>query len=58
VATSYNLSGFVRSHFPLDSLAVGDDGDLYVLDNANVNSTVYRLSPSKLRPVRGEVSAL
>lgn len=53
VATSYNLSGFVRSQFPLDSVAVGDDGDLYVLDNANTNSTVYRLSPSKLPPARG-----
>ncbi len=31
---------------------------LYVLDNANTNFTVYRLSPSKFPPVRGEVSAL
>ncbi len=58
VATSYNLSKFVplRQHF-VDSMALGQDGDLYVLDtvlgkNDKFTATVYRLSPSELAPVR------
>ncbi len=58
MATSYNLSKFVplRQHF-VDSMALGQDGDLYVLDtvlgtNGKFTATVYRLSPSELAPVR------
>ena len=57
VATSYNLSSFVphRQHYA-DSMALGQDGNLYVLDNVfgvgiKNPATVYRLSPSELRPV-------
>ncbi len=57
VATTYNLSKLVHSRFhDFDSMAVGPDGNLYVLDPAlpavNHTTTVYRLSPSELPPVR------
>ena len=59
--TSYKLSRFVHGlqHIS-DSMAVGQDGSLYVLDSSgfggplwNQSETVYRLSPSELSPVRG-----
>ncbi len=57
VATSYNLSKLVpeRQHF-VDSMALGQDGNLYVLDNglgefAQNTTTVYRVMPSELGPV-------
>ena len=58
VATSYNLSRFVRGRQNnINSMAVGPDGNLYVLDDSGEGlispSVVYRLVPSKLPPVRG-----
>ena len=51
VATSYNLSKFVRSRFPFDAMAP-DRMVTCTLDNGNTTATVYRLSPSKLHPMR------
>jgi streptogramin lyase len=48
VATSYSLAAFVRGGFPFDAMAVGEDGNLYALDNGNTTATVYRLTPSKI----------
>ncbi len=55
VAGSYNLSRFVRGHLrEVGSMALGQDGNLYVLDTFVPNpegyddATVYRLSPTKL----------
>ena len=51
-ATSYNLSPYVRYRFPLDAMTLGQDGNLYVLDNGNTSAGVYRIATSKLSPVR------
>ena len=57
VARSYNLSKLLPGRLPLvQSVAFGQDGNLYVLDNHLDNTaTVYRLSPSALPALR-EVS--
>ncbi len=62
VATSHNLSHFVRARRNgVGSMAVGQDGNLYLLDNIGLFSgitvyrptaTVYRFSPSELPRVR------
>jgi hypothetical protein len=52
-ATSYNLSGSVRRRFPFNAMALGQDGNLYLLANGNITARVYRLSPSELPPTRG-----
>ena len=63
VATSHNLSQFVRARQNgIGSMALGQDGNVYLLDNIGgvfsgitvdrPTATVYRLSPSKLAPVR------
>ncbi len=55
VATSYNLSHVVHnSTADLDSMAIGQDGNLYVLDTFQAKgglfvARVYRLSPSRFR---------
>ena len=63
VATTHNLSQFVRARRNgIGSMALGQDGNLYLLDNIGgvfsgitvdrPTATVYRLAPSELAPVR------
>jgi hypothetical protein len=59
VATSYNLSNFVPGRDNLaESMALGQDGNLYVLNNVFGGSlitptTLYRISPSELPAAYG-----
>jgi streptogramin lyase len=57
VIKSYNLSHVVqRGDGDLESMALGQDGNLYLLDydirGAQRSATLYRLTPSELAPVR------
>ena len=57
VATSHDLSHVIRARQNLvPSMALGQDGNLYLLNNAvgmNMTARVYRLSPSELPLGRG-----
>jgi streptogramin lyase len=46
---SYHFSARTPGGFPVDAIAVGEDGNLYALDNGNKSAIVYRILPSRLR---------
>jgi streptogramin lyase len=52
MAVSYNVSKAIPGYSNIGSMAVGQDGNLYLVDIGNSATELYRVSPRKLPPAR------